>query len=231
MTTSIMLATPAYGGNVEVEYMMAVIRSLRELDGQYSIDVQMLKGESLITRARCTMFSWFLESERDVLLFIDADVVFQPHHIQRLVDTPYDVAALSYPKKETYWNNLVGQTPRSAWDAYRMSHGATVVLPSDYQDRIGEDGFAPATYLSTGFMKITRSAALRMQEAYRDLDYLAADGSTHSGVFNTIITPEAMLGEDYSFCKRWTDIGGDLYCGITGDPLWHRGAYSDVFEN
>lgn len=230
--TSIMLATPAYGG-VDPEYMMSVLRASRELSDRYDIDVQLLKGESLITRARCTMFSWFLETEHDHLLFVDADIAFTPEHVVRLIESLYPVAALPYPKKETYWGNLVGAELKTPWDAYRLSHGAGVVLPDGYQNSIGPDGFTRATYLSTGFMRISRWAAERINAFYPDLRYLAADGAMHSGVFNTLITPEGqLLGEDYSFCQRWTDMGPgyDVWCAITGDPLWHIGTYANVFN-
>lgn len=229
---SVLIATPAHS-TVEVEYMASVIKAIRVLEHEqdaYNIDLQLLRGESLITRARCSIFSWFLETGQDDLLFIDADVVFEPEHVRAVLESGYDVCSIPYPKKETHWDELVGQTPATAWDAYRMAHGASVVMLDGYQGAIDSNGFAPAKYLSTGFMRISRDAALAMVAAYPELAYTAADGSTHYGVFNTMIADGQLLGEDYSFCKRWSDLGGGLYCQVAGGaPLWHRGAYADVF--
>jgi len=69
-----MIATPAYGGQVHIDYLHSVI-SFKEIPGVSTVVVT-LGNESLITRARNNLFSMFLYSNADYLFFLDADIGF-----------------------------------------------------------------------------------------------------------------------------------------------------------
>jgi len=61
-----------------------------------------------------------------------------------------------------------------------------------------------------------------MAEAYPALRYGgdhsmrtgAAQGATGYGFFETMIADGEALPEDYSFCKRWRDIGGEIWIDL-----------------
>jgi hypothetical protein len=90
-------------------------------------------------------------------------------------------------------------------------------------------GFLPLPVdpgLGTGFMLIARSALLKLCAAHPELRCWIEPGGSQNyfGLFNTMIDPEtdASLSEDLSFCKRWTNIGGQIWID-TQSKLTHTG--------
>jgi len=84
----------------------------------------------------------------------------------------------------------------------------------------------------TGFMMIKRAAIDKMIAAYPELKYNndLNVGSELSdffyALFDTMIDPKdrRYLSEDYTFCRRWQDMGGDIWL----DPsisLNHYGSF------
>ena len=65
------------------------------------IDIQfnLIGNESLIVRARNELAHQFLMSGASHLLFIDADIGFEPESVFRLLDRGADVSAAAYPLK------------------------------------------------------------------------------------------------------------------------------------
>ena len=62
--------------------------------------------ESLIGRARNVSGSHVLTNDYTHLLFIDADVIFEPEDVFKLIDADVDVACGVYPKKYFSYNKI-----------------------------------------------------------------------------------------------------------------------------
>jgi hypothetical protein len=62
-----------------------------------------MMNESLITRARNGMAYDFMQSDATHLMFIDADITFDPKDIVRMIDADKDIICGLYPKKEINW--------------------------------------------------------------------------------------------------------------------------------
>ena len=83
---------------------------------------------------------------------------------------------------------------------------------------------------------IRRSALQKMQDHYREqLRYVNDIGFYNNNcrpehcvaIFDTLIDPisRRYLSEDYAFCKRWRDIGGEVFANMN-HRLVHTGAAS-----
>jgi hypothetical protein len=62
-----------------------------------------MQNESLITRARNRLTNDFLATDSTHLMFIDADITFNPEYIVRMLNADKDIICGLYPKKEINW--------------------------------------------------------------------------------------------------------------------------------
>ena len=94
----IFIATPCYGGQIGEPYFRSMMR-MAILCNKYDIPytVSTLANESLITRGRNTLVSFFMEHpDATHLFFIDADIEFDPNDLLRMVayDRPITVGII-----------------------------------------------------------------------------------------------------------------------------------------
>jgi hypothetical protein len=199
--------------------------------------VLMQGGDALITRARQNLVAHFLGNPAAThLLFIDADIAFEPQQVFRLLRFNVEIAAAVYPTKRIDWPRVQAQAGEGRQNL--ESSALSYVLEFDDPGRIEErDGFARARYAGTGFLMIRRDALLRLIEAYPDLRYTRehqqqdplANSPWRYALFDCLIDPPGgtYLSEDYSFCKRWRDIGGAIWVDLHS-RLTHIGAMSFI---
>jgi hypothetical protein len=233
----IFIATPCYGGLVNQRYMLSVVdlyQRRAEL-GMY-VSNELLGNESLITRGRNLLVSRCLDIESVThLMFIDADIGFAPEQVARMLAFDQDVVAGMYPLKLQDWSS--GLARAMAGEAMETALLRYVGAPCAGAEAENRDGFVTATYAGTGFMLIKRAALLAMMAAYPQLRYAATHaGSRLTGapsvspnqyaLFDCMIEPETgtYLSEDYTFCRRWRDIGGKIWLDTRG-ALIHVGQH------
>lgn len=102
------IATPMYGGQCTGMYMKACL-DLQGLCAQYGVESRFsfIFNESLITRARNYLVDEFLRSGMTHMLFLDADIHFDPRDIVGLLALDKDVIGAPYPKKSIKWNSAM----------------------------------------------------------------------------------------------------------------------------
>ncbi len=228
----IVIGTPCFGGVVTQGYMLSTTNLLmlgRQMG--FDITVDLLGFDSLITRSRNTLVTQFMDRPSAThLLFVDADISFQPAHVLRMVAFDRDVVAGMYPLKLRDWSEqAIGRVRRG--EALETAPLRYVGLPCDGEERVAQHGFITGQYAGTGFMLIRRAALQRMMHAYPELAFSAAHDrqdlvpSAHRyALFDCMIEPETRyyLSEDYTFCRRWRDIGGEIWLD-TESSLVHTG--------
>ena len=220
------IATPMYGGNASGIYTRSMC-DLTALCVKYGIEVRsyFLFNESLITRARNYCVDEFLRSDSHHLMFIDADIGFDPKDIIALMalqdtDSPYDVIAGPYPKKCITWEKI----------KQAVDKGAADDQPNNLEDYVGDFVFNPAMEpgetsksirldepaevleTGTGFMMIRRPTFEKYKQHYPQYSYkpdhvrtAEFDGSREiHAYFDCIIDPKTRryLSEDYMFCQN-----------------------------
>ena len=233
----IYLAVPCYGGNLNLYFVDSMLKlqdACRERG--IGLHIDMMGGEALITRARSRLAAQFLaHPEATHLLFVDSDVGFRPKNVFRLLDAGREVAAGVYPLKHIDWEKARAAAKAGVADLQAASLGYVVrFLPTADKSVDVQDGFAQVAYAGTGFLLIARPALRRLVEAHPELrakmgdmaDALAPEAVM---VFETMIEPETgqYLSEDYAFCRRWRDLGGEIWADVES-RLTHVGhaAYS-----
>lgn len=238
------VATPMFGGQCYGGYTQSMI-NLAITCVRYGIDMRVYNifNESLVQRSRNYCAQAFLDSDCTHMLFIDADITFDPDAVLTLLalqseDSQYDVIAAPYPKKAISWEKIKQAVDKGVADedpnvleryvgdyVFNLAEGVT-------QMRLDE----PAEVLEagTGFMMIRRETFERFIKEYPEQMYLpdhvrteGFDGSREiCAFFDCIIDPKTKryLSEDYMFTQYVRNMGGKVWM-CPWIPLKHTGTY------
>lgn len=242
----IFIATPCYGGQLGEPYFRSMMR-LAILFNKYNIQytVSTLANESLVTRGRNTLTSFFMENKSAThLFFIDADIEFNPEDILRMVAYDKPIVVGAYPKKAINWHSIIGAARADETETEETieGHSSNYVVNFDFvTDKDGnktpsvqiEDNLVKLKDAGTGFMCIRKDVIQQMFDKHPEYKYVNDINVDQKfepfmyALFDTIIDPESRryLSEDYMFCRTWQNMGGTVYL----DPrtaLNHVGHYT-----
>ena len=106
---NLVVATPCFGGQISVLYAASLfkLQKLVRTYGDFNLKVLFKDGDALITRARASLISQFLDDPNAThLLFIDADIGFEPEQVLRLIECGADMCAAIYPIKRIDWDKV-----------------------------------------------------------------------------------------------------------------------------
>lgn len=222
--TKLFIATPCYGGALTEPYFKSILRLVFFFD-KHSIPLQFgtIANESLVPRARNTLTAFFLRSDCTHLMFIDADIEFKVEDIVRLIAADKDIAVGAYPKKGINWD-MVKKHVLANNEGDLSAAGSEYAINFNFKDLKTrsievQDGLVSLKDAGTGFMLIKRSVFDAMMKAYPELQYnndinvdKDLDKYTYA-LFDTIIeeSSKRYLSEDYTFCRRWQDLGGQVW--------------------
>jgi hypothetical protein len=232
------VATPMYGGNCHGFYTQSIIQ-LSNIFSQHNIEVSFsfMFNESLITRARNALVHQFLKSQSTHLMFIDADIKFNPNDILLMIDANKDIICGIYPKKEINWNTVkIAMDNQVPTEQLKFHTGSFVVNLVDYANTVTVPINQPVEIFNggTGFMLIKREVFEKLGDhvpSYSndvgDLSGAMQPAEKIKEFFTTSIEPETnrLLSEDYHFCREWRLIDGKVWAA-PWVQLAHVGTYA-----
>jgi hypothetical protein len=241
---NLVVATPCFGGQISVVYAASLLQLEKRLKGYRGVNLKVLfkDGDALITRARASLVAQFLDDPTAThLLFVDSDIGFEPEQALRLIQCGADMCAAVYPIKRLDWDKV-----RKTVEEARPNPAAAAlkyVFEVDDPNAVTEKaGFVKVRYAGTGFLMIRRGALERMCARYPQLQYqrdhsIDAGTSSHHrfALFECVIADDGTyLSEDFAFCKRWTDMGGEIWADLDSKlnhvgPMAFRGDLSSQF--
>lgn len=212
----VVVATPCAGGMVTTPYLLSSLRTAEYFRRQ-GVPLSWLTTdrESLVQRARNILAAKFMaEKTASHLIFIDADIEWEPDAIARLLSHDKAVVCGVYPMKCVPTRYAV----RFAVD----ENGNSVADPVTRTIQI--------EYAATGFLCIKREVFDLLGEAYPELKF-TEDGLTEDenaymyDYFHCSVEDGRMWGEDFGFSRLWRRIGGNIWF----DPaikLKHHGSFA-----
>jgi hypothetical protein len=231
----IYVGTPCFGGVVTSGYMMSILKLMQDTDRfGFSVSVNVLGRDSLITRSRNTLVAQFMKmKEATYLMFIDADIAFEPEQVHRMLAFDQHVVAGMYPAKALRW-----EVPQAIIDR-EPAYTATL----QYVGRFCEGAelqrrgpFVTGVYAATGFMLILRNVIERLIAAHPELAYTtdhvyvpSKSEQTYYALFECGIDPQTReyFSEDFGFCRLWRALGGTIWLDVEG-ALVHTGPHDFV---
>jgi hypothetical protein len=194
---------------------------------QLNIDwtVETMTNESLISRARNTLTAKFLHTKESThLMFIDADIGWEPWHLLVMLDAQKDVIGGLYPMKSlpVKWcvNGIPGQVEEPGTNLVEV------------------------TKTGTGFLLIKRDVFEKLnahpatKPFNNDIGLPVELNPYMKTYFDTAVRENRYYSEDWTFCENWRDIGGQVWVDkrvllrhvgtYTFDYATHEQLYKDL---
>jgi len=232
---------PMYGGMLGENTLHGVLGLQAWTSAQgVGMKLQTMGNESLVSRARNTIVSMYLDDKDYIgthLLFIDADIGFQPANIERLIRADKDIVCGIYPRKCIHWNQVIDavrNNPNITEDevSYKaLGYNLNFKDPKNIQLK---GGYTEVMEAATGMMLIKRDVFNKMKKAYPERKY-RSDQIVNGGKYRSDNCydlfgvgkidwdeEERYLSEDYYFSRLWSKIGGKIYADVAS-PLVHQG--------
>lgn len=221
---NVLIAVPAYRGTIDAQTSSMVAETciqFRSLGWSFSLSG---KDNANVVDIRNFYASYALENDFTHLLFIDNDMRVRAQAFERLVRANKPVIGLACPMRGIDLDLFVKALSRgkdaALACAMRWNYQASEL-------RINR-GITPVRYLGTGIMlisckvlrKLSTSAKRYERHAHRSAGLLRGD---LLGFFDQIYT-DRLLPEDYSFCHRWNEAGGEVSM-IVDEIVGHVGQF------
>jgi hypothetical protein len=216
-TTKVHIAMPCYGGMLTESTFMSFIKwanTARQLNIDWTLETMV--NESLISRARNTLTAKFLHMpDATHLMFIDADIGWEPWHLLVLLNRDVDVIGGLYPMK----------TMPIKW----------VVNGFDGAEE-GPDGFQEVSKAGTGFLLMKKHVFEKLnshpavKQYKNDIGLDPVYDQYLKTYFDTAVRQNRYYSEDWTFCENWRDLGGKIYMDKRV-LLRHSGSYVFCLEN
>ena len=214
-TTRVHIMMPCYGGMLTESTFMSYIKwanVCRQLGIEWTMET--MTNESLISRARNTLVAKFLNNPDSThLMFIDADIGWEPWHLLVLLNAQKDVIGGLYPMK----------TLPVKWVVNGFEGAET-----------SEDGnLQEVSKTGTGFMLVKRDVfeKLNAHPAVKPFNNdigLPKELDKHlKTYYDTAVRENRYYSEDWTFCENWRDLGGKIWIDKRV-LLKHTGTY--VFD-
>jgi len=233
----IFIATPMYGGQCFGNYHTSMIlmqKTLLSIGVAYTQSAMF--NESLIQRARNGLAHAFMQTECTHLMFIDADIAWNPEQFPPMLAADKDIICGIYPKKEISWPSVRQAIAAGVPDEQLKHHtGSFVVNLANHATSVTAPMNEPLEIMNggTGFMLIKREVFETLQQTVATYKNNVTDlgGNLHPEMFyeyfGVSIDPDTnvLLSEDYYFCTIARKAGFKVYAAPWVD-LSHNGFYS-----
>ena len=200
-TTRVHICMPCYGGMLTEQTFMSFVKwanTCRQLGIDWTVET--MTNESLISRARNTLSAKFLHTEGSThLMFIDADIGWEPWHLLALLNADKDVVGGLYPMKSLPVKWCVNGIPGKEEGTPEQPHLVEV------------------SKTGTGFLLIKRDVfeKLNQHPATRpfnnDIGLPEELNPYMKTYFDTAVRENRYYSEDWTFCENWRDLGGEVY--------------------
>ena len=214
-TTRVHICMPCYGGQLTEATFMSFIKwgnTCRQLGIDWTVET--MTNESLISRARNTLTAKYLYTKESThLMFIDADIGWEPWHLLVMLDAQKDVIGGLYPMK-----SLPVKWCVNGFDGAEVSEDGTL-------QEVSKTG--------TGFMLIKRDVFEKLnahpatKPFINDIGLPVELNPFMKTYFDTAVRENRYYSEDWTFCENWRDIGGKVWVDKRV-LLKHTGTY--VFD-
>jgi hypothetical protein len=216
-TKKLFIGTPMYGGANFYPFCRSMLNLVHILDLLgIRYEFMFLSNESLVQRARNIIANRFLKSDCTHLMFVDADISFEPADLISMILANKPIIGGAYPLKKIE----PSEDPRRRL-VFRLLNETKEVKVNEV---------IQCKYLGTGFMLIKRKALEELKPFVPNYKMNSGgddDGQRYWAFFHCDVVNDEYLSEDYWFCHKLMENGFEIWLA-PWVKLTHMGQYEYV---
>lgn len=188
----ILVAIPVYDGKLQAQSVRCLLNEQAVAFGSGDeLDIRFLPNCSHAAMGRNQLSQYFMESDCERLVFLDADVTFNPGDIIKLAHAKEDFVGGCYRYKMENESYPIGWLDTPELWANEYGHLEVKTLPG-------------------GFLSLSKKVFEKLKEAHPDRGFEHFGNQMHC-YFQMRFEEGFLYGEDSYFCKEWRDLGGKIY--------------------
>ena len=207
----VLIGTPSYDGRIDVWFANSLIETVKiaEKKGIF-VHAIYTSYDSLVQRARNSLFRLALQGNYDDLFFIDSDCEWNPEWFFRLLDRPEPIVGGALIKKSE-------------------NEGYTVKLTDKKLKYSNDNKLIEVDGVGTGFMKVSRFA---LEKLWEISDAYTSEGEEHRMICDIKVENGDLISEDFVIANKWKSLGYKIWLDPT-ITLNHIGTkkYKGNFNN
>lgn len=242
--TTLVILTPCYGGLLCCSFANSLLATVQYLS-KFNITVHVIfnSKESLIQRGRNNLIAKAMAlSETTHMLFIDADIAWEPQDVAKLLISNECLIGGIYPQKKYEWDRLMDPNKNIVQELSNIKKNS-----GDFFENMSTKDFIKAhlvnynlnyldakikvvdnlielRHIATGFMMIKRECIDKMIKSYPETKYTDDTGCLNTeaqhkhsyALFDCKIDEKtrSFLSEDWVFCERWRELNGKVFACV-----------------
>jgi hypothetical protein len=218
-----------------VNSLLLTLKLLEKYNVQ--LKIQFCNNDSLVPRARNNLIARAMTDPTTThMLFIDADIIWNPYDIIKLLMNDKHIVGGAYPLKNYNWSKLANHDNVKKWIESKNSSVLNATRDEeliqykmvDYNinyisnDIKVENNLTQVRHLANGFLMIQRTVIEKMSEAFPntkykdDIGFLTEEENKYAyALFDCSVEDGHYYSEDWLFCHRWTKMGGDVWLNVS----------------
>ena len=183
----VLIATPAHDGRLDVWYTTSLVNSVRiAQDKGIFLHPVFMSYDALVQRARNDLFRLGVEGGYDDIIWIDADLEWNPMWVMELLESDKDVIGGTYRKKTDEAEMYVAKT----------------------KNLEVENGLIKVDGLGTGFVKLSKNAFMALWEVSTPYQNEGREGRM---VCDIQVIDGQLCSEDVVLFMKLRDLGFDVW--------------------
>lgn len=187
----ISVGLPVYDGRLTVPLVSSLLTETSiALSLGDQLNVRFLASCTNLAFGRNQIVHEFLESGDDRLVFLDADVTFEPGDLIKMAHHRVDFVGGAYRLKQ---------------DVERYP-----VFLLDHPTELGPGGLVEVAMVPTGFLSLSRKVFDQFRDFYPGREY-DIHGKRRYCYFQIPYSDGSLYTEDSFFCREWREKGGQIY--------------------
>jgi hypothetical protein len=229
----LVIATPAYGEIFYAPYVQTFYRLVRLCErNKWGSSFATISYADIVESRNFLLTHWFDKTDATHLLFIDADMGFDPQLVVDMVALDKPVAGVVYPKRQIDLERLTRLVTEGESPPRAINRAHEFILRRNARSGPVNKGFIEVDGIGAGVLLIRRDCVEAMLGKMPELSDTSAKKTSPLAknldrlirAFEPLFVDTGRLSEDLAFCHRWRQCGGEIWANVTHE-ITHIGLH------